>query len=83
VAKRTLAVRVGASRARWLYVGALGASFASIGAGAWQRPYALVALIAAPLALAPGALVVAGADGPELLPVLAATGRIRWSSGRS
>jgi 1,4-dihydroxy-2-naphthoate octaprenyltransferase len=81
VAKRTLAVRVGASRARWLYVGALGASFASIALVAWQRHYALVALVAAPLALGPGASVMAGADGPELLPVLAATGRIQLVVG--
>jgi 1,4-dihydroxy-2-naphthoate octaprenyltransferase len=81
VAKRTLAVRLGARRARWLYIGALAASFASVGLVAWWRPYALLALVALPLAWRPGASVLAGADGPKLLPVLAATGRIQLVVG--
>ena len=81
VAKRTLAVRIGANRARWLYVGALLASFASIGWVAWYRPYALIALAALPLARRPSSLVMGGADGPKLLPVLAATGRIQLVVG--
>jgi len=75
--KRTLAVRLGARRARWLYIGALVAGFAAIGLVAPSRPYALIALVAVPLGLRPGAVVMAGAEGPELLPVLAATGRIQ------
>lgn len=79
--KRTLAVRLGARRARWLYIGALAAGFASIGLVAPSRPYALIALVAVPLALRPSTLVMGGADGPELLPVLAATGRIQLVVG--
>jgi 1,4-dihydroxy-2-naphthoate octaprenyltransferase len=48
---------------------------------AWWRPYALLALVALPLAWRPGASVLAGADGPKLLPVLAATGRIQLVVG--
>ena len=81
VKKRTLAVRLGARRARWLYVGALAASFASVGLLAPSRPYGLIALVALPLAFRPSTLVMSGADGPELLPVLAATGRIQLAVG--
>ncbi len=68
-------------RARWLYVGALVAGFASVGLLAPSRPYALVALVALPLAWRPSAAVISGADGPELLPVLADTGRIQLVVG--
>jgi 1,4-dihydroxy-2-naphthoate octaprenyltransferase len=81
VAKRTLAVRLGADRARWLYVGALGLGFASVGLVAWWRPFALVALAAVPLAWRPSALVLRGANGAQLRPVLAATGRIQLVVG--
>jgi 1,4-dihydroxy-2-naphthoate polyprenyltransferase len=80
-AKRTLAVRVGRGRARWLYVGVLALSFASVGLVAWWRPYALIALAALPLAWRPSELVRGGAEGRDLLPVLAATGRIQLAVG--
>jgi 1,4-dihydroxy-2-naphthoate octaprenyltransferase len=79
--KRTLAVRLGARRARWLYVTALGVSFATAGALAYWRPYALLALLALPLAVRPVTVVLRGAEGPGLLPVLAATGRIQLAMG--
>jgi len=81
VSKRTLAVRLGASRARWLYVGVLMATFASVGLVAPSRPLALIALAALPLAWRPSRLVMDGADGVELVPVLAATGRIQLVVG--
>jgi 1,4-dihydroxy-2-naphthoate octaprenyltransferase len=80
-AKRTLAVRLGADRARWLYVGALMAGFASVGLVAPLRPYALVALVALPLAWRPSAAVLRGAEGSDLLGVLADTGRIQLAVG--
>ena len=46
-----------------------------------SRPYGLIALVALPLAVRPSTLVMAGADGPELLPVLSATGRIQLAVG--
>jgi 1,4-dihydroxy-2-naphthoate octaprenyltransferase len=79
--KRTVAVRVGQRRARWLYVGFLLAGFAAIGLVAWRRPYALIALAALPLAWRPCATVASGAQGRGLLPVLAATGRIQLAIG--
>jgi 1,4-dihydroxy-2-naphthoate octaprenyltransferase len=80
-AKRTLAVRLGRGRARWLYVGAVVLALASVGLVAWWRPYALVALAAVPLAGRPSQLVLAGAEGRDLLPVLAATGRLQLAVG--
>jgi 1,4-dihydroxy-2-naphthoate octaprenyltransferase len=79
--KRTLAVRLGPSRARWLYVGALVGGLASVGLVAWWRPYALVALVVVPLAWRPITVVASGAQGKDLLAVLAATGRIQLALG--
>jgi len=79
--KRTLAVRLGQPGARWLYLGALSAALAGVGLVAWWRPYALLALLAAPLAVPPARLVAGGAEGRGLLPVLAATGRIQLVVG--
>jgi 1,4-dihydroxy-2-naphthoate octaprenyltransferase len=79
--KRTLAVRVGPARARWLYVGTLGLTFATVGLAGWWRPEALLALAALPLAWRPIATVMTGAEGRDLLPVLAATGRIQLAVG--
>jgi len=79
--KRTLAVRLGASRARWLYVGSLVGGLASVGLVAWWRPYALVALVVVPLAWRPIAVVASGARGKDLLAVLAATGRLQLALG--
>ena len=79
--KRTLAVRLGQPGARWLYLGALSAALAGVGLVAWWRPYTLLALLAAPLAVPPARLVAGGAEGRGLLPVLAATGRIQLVVG--
>ena len=79
--KRTLAVRLGAARTRWLYVGLLVAAFACVlGSAAW-RPEVLVALLAAPLAVPPARAVLAGATGPALIAVLGATGRLQLAFG--
>jgi 1,4-dihydroxy-2-naphthoate polyprenyltransferase len=79
--KRTLAVRLGRDRAGWLYVGSL---LLSLGGVVWvglQRPWALLALLALPLALPPVRIVRRGARGPALLPVLGWTGRIQLVAG--
>ena len=79
--KRTLAVRLGAWRARWLYVGC----FAGVAAGtvlvALARPWALLALAGLLLAVRPSRAVLAGAQGRELLPVLGATGAVQLAVG--
>jgi 1,4-dihydroxy-2-naphthoate polyprenyltransferase len=79
--KRTLAVRVGPSRAAWLYVGSVAAVGLGIVAVAVVRPAALVALLALALAVRPSRAVLAGAQGRELLPVLGATGRLQLAVG--
>ena len=75
--KRTLAVRVGAPRARMLYVACLaGALVAVIGCGIWH-PWALIGLAAAPLALAPARLVRTRQDPPSLVAALLGTVRFQ------
>ena len=76
--KRTLAVRLGDGRTRWLYIGLVAATFAlvAIGALVW-RPAVLLGLAAAPFAARPVNVLRAGARGPALIPVLGATGRLQ------
>jgi 1,4-dihydroxy-2-naphthoate octaprenyltransferase len=77
--KRTLAVRLGRTSTRMLYVALVGGSFALlplallIGDGPAEG---LLALAAAPLALAPARAVRARTDGPALNGALAGTGML-------
>jgi 1,4-dihydroxy-2-naphthoate octaprenyltransferase len=75
--KRTLAVRLGAARTRVLYVSLLAVAFIAIVAMAFARPWALVALLALPLAAPPVRAARAGAVGPALVDVLRATARLQ------
>jgi 1,4-dihydroxy-2-naphthoate octaprenyltransferase len=81
--KRTLAVRLGDARTRWLYVGMLVVAFACIPivAGGFGRPAAAMALVGIVLAREPVLRVLEGAAGPALIPVLGATGRVQLVSG--
>jgi 1,4-dihydroxy-2-naphthoate octaprenyltransferase len=81
--KRTLAVRIGDARTRWLYVGMLVVAFATlpIVAGGFDRPAAAMALVGIVLARRPVLLVLEGAAGAALIPVLGATGRVQLASG--
>lgn len=81
--KRTLAVRLGDARTRWLYTGLLvGAAVAvPLVAGLGERPAAAAALAAVPLARQPVVDVLGGARGPALIPVLGATGRVQLAFG--
>ncbi|HTX62409.1 MAG TPA: 1,4-dihydroxy-2-naphthoate octaprenyltransferase, partial [Acidimicrobiales bacterium] len=79
--KRTLAVRVGPRRARWLYVGSVAGVAAGVAGVAAVRPWALLALGAVALAASPARAVLAGAQGPALLPVLGRTGRLQLAVG--
>ena len=80
--KRTLAVRLGDPRTRWLYItlvaGAL--ALAIVAAIGW-RPEVLVALLAIAFALPPVRAVRAGASGPALIAVLGQTGRLQLAYG--
>jgi len=89
--KRTLAVRVGRRAGGWCYAGCVGLPLVGVLAwwllavtgtiaAAWPNAL-LLPLLAAPLALVPARLAVGDAEGRELLPVLAATGRLQLAFG--
>ncbi len=83
--KRTLAVVLGDTRTRVLYpslvatafVCLLAVAFAAAALLALRTPWSLLALLAIPLAVPPVQRLRAGATGRELVPVLAATGRLQ------
>ena len=81
VGKRTLAVRLGDLRTRTLYVGLLVAAFLVVAAIGVDRPTALVALLAAVLAVPPARVVLGGATGRALIPVLQGTARLQLVLG--
>ena len=79
--KRTLAVRIGAADTRRLFLASLvGALVATIALGA-VHPWALLGLLAAPLALAPVGIVVRTSDPPSLVRALVATARFQLVLG--
>jgi 1,4-dihydroxy-2-naphthoate octaprenyltransferase len=79
--KRTLAVVLGDRRSRVLYPALLGVALLVPVALAPAVPTALLALLAAPLALGPVEQVRQGDVGPDLVAVLAATGRLQLAYG--
>ena len=81
--KRTLAVRMGDRRTRQFYALLVVVSFVQLLAvAAGGRPWALLALAAAPLAIGPVRTVLDGASvGPALVPVLQATARLELVFG--
>ncbi len=80
--KRTLAVRLGDARTRWLYLGCLACAAVLIVviAEGW-RTWAGLALAGFVVAGTPVRLVRRGAVGRELIPVLAGTARIQLVVG--
>jgi 1,4-dihydroxy-2-naphthoate octaprenyltransferase len=83
VGKRTLAVRIGDRRTRVLYVALLVGAVVAVPlvAGLGARPLAALALVAIPFAQRPVTVVLSGATGAALVPVLAATGRVQLVFG--
>lgn len=79
--KRTLAVRLGDERTRTVYVGMVVLAFALVVPIATARVTALGALVAAAFAVPPIRRVRAGARGPDLIPVLQATGLAQLAFG--
>ena len=81
--KRTLAVRLGDQRTRWLYVGLLIGAFVAVVpvCGLGGRPLGAVSLVAVLVAQKPVVAVLGGARGPALIPVLVATGRVQLLFG--
>jgi 1,4-dihydroxy-2-naphthoate polyprenyltransferase len=79
--KRTLAVVLGDQRTRELYVACIVIPFCVAAAIAAADPLVLIALAAAPFALAPLRLVRHGASGPGLITALGQTGRLQLAFG--
>jgi 1,4-dihydroxy-2-naphthoate octaprenyltransferase len=80
--KRTMAVRLGDGRARWLFIGCMIAAAALIVviAVAW-RGWAAIALVGFILAVPPIRIVRSMATGRELIAVLAGTARVQLVVG--
>jgi 1,4-dihydroxy-2-naphthoate octaprenyltransferase len=81
VGKRTLAVLLGERATRLAYLGLLGVAFAVIAAVGVTRPWVLIALLAAPLAVPPARTVLAGGRGPALIAALQGTGLLTLVTG--
>jgi 1,4-dihydroxy-2-naphthoate octaprenyltransferase len=79
--KKTLAVRLGDRRTRWLYAGFITGAFVAGAASSAWRWGALACLLAVPLAVDPVRRVLAGARGRELIAVLVGTGRTQLAFG--
>lgn len=79
--KRTLAVRMGDRPTRLLYTAVVVAVFLFLPYLALLRPWVLLGLLGSPFAVAPIRTVLRGATGPDLIPVLGATGRLQLVVG--
>jgi 1,4-dihydroxy-2-naphthoate polyprenyltransferase len=75
--KRTLAVRMGAPRARVLFVCCLAGALLAVVACGVLHPWALIALAATPLALGPARIVLVKVDPPSLVGALVRTVRFQ------
>jgi 1,4-dihydroxy-2-naphthoate octaprenyltransferase len=82
VGKRTLAVRLGDARTRWLYLALMSAAFALVVSVAIaERPVALVGLLGVVVAAPAERAIRNGATGRDLIPVLGATGKVQMVTG--
>jgi 1,4-dihydroxy-2-naphthoate octaprenyltransferase len=81
VGKRTLAVLVGERAARHAYVGLLLVALAAVAAVGVSRPWALLGLLAAPLAVPPVRTVLSGGRGLALIGALQGTGLLTLATG--
>ena len=75
--KRTLAVVLGDPRTRAFYGLLVAVAFVVAVVLVLATPWCLLALLAAPLAAGPLGVVRGGASGPDLVPVLAGTGKLQ------
>ncbi|MCH9814923.1 MAG: 1,4-dihydroxy-2-naphthoate polyprenyltransferase [Actinomycetia bacterium] len=81
VGKRTLAVRLGNHRSRNLFSGTVLAGFlAVVLCGLWT-PWALLGMLALPLAISPIRIVQSDAAGKGLIPALGTTSRVLLAGG--
>jgi 1,4-dihydroxy-2-naphthoate octaprenyltransferase len=79
--KRTLAVVLGDRRTRILYAACASLPFMIVLAMGAPHPWALLALLAAPLSVPPAQKVMGGATGPALIAVLGQTARLQIAFG--
>jgi 1,4-dihydroxy-2-naphthoate octaprenyltransferase len=79
--KRTLAVLLGERATRLAYAGLLVVPFCVVLAVGTVRPWALLALLAVPLALPPARTVLSGGRGPQLIGALQGTGLLTLATG--
>ncbi|MFC9975008.1 1,4-dihydroxy-2-naphthoate polyprenyltransferase [Spirillospora sp. NPDC127200] len=79
--KRTLAVVLGDKWTRILYSACISLPYTFVLALAAPHPWALLALLSAPLSVPPTQKVLNGANGPYLIPVLGETGRLQMAYG--
>ncbi len=75
--KRTIAVRIGVAPARTLFAGCLIGALVAVAAVAIFEPYALLALLAAPLLIVPIRNVRTRSDPPSLIAALVGTVRFQ------
>ncbi|GHE11024.1 1,4-dihydroxy-2-naphthoate polyprenyltransferase [Klenkia taihuensis] len=81
VGKRTLAVLLGERATRWFFTGLVVAAFVVVLLVGLARPWALLGLLAAPVAVPPVRTVLSGARGPALIAALGGTGRATLVTG--
>jgi 1,4-dihydroxy-2-naphthoate octaprenyltransferase len=81
VGKRTLAVLLGEHRTRAVYTGLLVVVFTAVLLIGLARPWALLGLLALPLALPPVRTVTSGGQGPVLIGALRGTGQLTLATG--
>jgi 1,4-dihydroxy-2-naphthoate octaprenyltransferase len=81
VGKRTLAVLLGERATRIAFAGLFVVAFAVIAAVGIARPWALLGLLAAPLAVPPVRVVLTGGRGPALIGALQGTGLVTLATG--
>jgi 1,4-dihydroxy-2-naphthoate octaprenyltransferase len=81
VGKRTLAVLLGERATRIAFAGLFVVAFAVVAAVGAARPWALLGLLAAPLAVPPARVVLSGGRGPALIGALQGTGLLTLATG--
>ncbi|UOY00986.1 1,4-dihydroxy-2-naphthoate polyprenyltransferase [Blastococcus sp. PRF04-17] len=81
VGKRTLAVLLGDRATRVLFVALFAVAFAVVAGVGVARPWSLLGLLAAPLAVPPARAVLSGGRGPALVAALQGTGLVTLATG--
>ena len=81
VGKRTLAVLLGDRATRIFFAGLFVVAFGVIAAVGIARPWVLLGLLAAPLAVPPARVVLSGGRGPALIAALQGTGLLTLATG--